>query len=148
VTKTFRVLEPQGLFREGAMAAVGGAIPLLLGGLVASEWLGGLAISALLWLAGWHHVGRQVREIRVADDGTVEFVRVRGRIRVAARDIRAVEGAKHRDEDGDVFWELRVRHSGRRIRVWNFERAEEFVADLRALNPSVAVTGEWPAATR
>jgi hypothetical protein len=143
--KTYRVLELSGLYSVGALIAGCGAFFLLLIGLVSSAWLFGFAVGLLVWLAGWHHVGSQVHEIRVADDGTVEFARLRGTVWMAARSVRVVEGVRSRDEDGDVYWRLRIKHARGRVDVWYFEEAKGFVGDVRAHNPAVEIAGRWPA---
>jgi hypothetical protein len=144
VTATYDVIEADRLRSGGALVAAAGAVFLLVIGLLGSEWLVGLAVCALVWVLGGLHVAGQVYEVRVGADGTVEFVRLRGRLRVAADEVRAIEDRWSRDEDGDVYHRLRVRHAGGRIDVGYFPRAEEFVAQVRALNPAVATPGRWP----
>lgn len=106
------------------------------------------AICAVLGYVGWRNLFRLPYEIRLNFDGSVEFVRALGRTRVAAREIRAIERMLARVETvGEDTRELRVRHAGGAIRVPFFPRADEFIADVRAMNPRVVVEGRWAKAT-
>ena len=86
----------------------------------------------------------QPDEIRMEADGTVTFLRLTGSMSMPARVIRRVQGVRAADYDGDVSWHMQVWTLGETFTVDFFERAMEFVGDLRAMNPSLLVDGEWP----
>lgn len=144
--KIFPVQNLQGIVIEAAIIVVACLFILLMLGR-GVDWLVGIAACSLFSFAGWHYLRRQIYEIRLSTDyGVVEFVRLWSTFEVEAHEIRAIEGRRHRDEDGDVFWEIRVKRdrARRTIDLRHFPRADEFIADIRAMNPHVEITGQWP----
>src|SRR5262245_55840297 len=111
MTKTFEVQSRATLIFQCAFAVGFGSLPALLAGTIESRWLLGLAISSDVWLAAWQYVRGRTLQVGVFNDGTVEFVRLWASVKVAAREIRVMKGAWHRDEDGDLFWDLRISHA-------------------------------------
>lgn len=91
---------------------------------------------------------REVRRIRIAPDGFVQFVRVMGTTRIPVHCIRRFEGRLKTDYDGNKQWYLRVRYSGghlgRRIDLPRFHGLSDFVAAVQILHPDVDIAGLWP----
>jgi len=107
-------------------------------------WPIGVGVYALILFVGWRDIWRSVCEIRMEADGTVTFLRLTGSMSMPACAIRRVQGVRAADYDGDVSWHMQVWTLGETFTVDFFERAMEFVGDLRAMNPSLLVDGEWP----
>ncbi len=93
---------------------------------------------------GWRSMWRQPYEVRVDAEGTVVFAWVLAETRVPSADIRAVEKTVQRPppDEGDARG-LRVRHVHGTVALSYFPEAERFIADVRALNPGVQVSGRW-----
>jgi hypothetical protein len=92
----------------------------------------------------WTYGVRGPYEIGVTADGTVVFVRPLGRTRIAAWEIRVIEGFIHRDYDGDPIWYMAVHHARGRVKMGYFEGATDFLALVQTHNPAVTITGLWP----
>jgi len=87
---------------------------------------------------------RVVYQVRVAWDGTIDFVRGVGTTRISARDVRELEGTLARDYDGNETWGFRVRTSRGTFRFGQFRNATAFVDQIRAHHSGVAIDGVWP----
>jgi hypothetical protein len=86
-----------------------------------------------------------VDEVVVRSDGSIELVSEWRRRTVRASDIRRVRGIRQMGYNGRVSWEMKIDHGARRaIKVDHFDEARQFINDLRALNPYIEVSGEWP----
>src|SRR4051812_1605278 len=130
--RTFPVVDRQAPVIFGALLVAFLTIFFLLPlGVLASAWLtgvlfvlGGVFIAArMVWV--------QIYEIRVHDDGNVEFRRRWTTRTVAARGIRAIAVKWTTDEDNDSYCHLHIRHGSRKIMVPCFPDAQEFLTQLR-----------------
>ena len=90
----------------GALNIVGGALTIVAEG-VHGGILFGLAFGAA-FLAGGIASLHEVCAIKVGLDGTIEFRRVLGARRIAAREVRRLHGKVTWDDDGRCGWQLRV----------------------------------------
>jgi hypothetical protein len=90
---------------------------------------------------------REIHEIRVTHEGEIIFVRVVGVTRLRAADIRRLEGRYKADYSGPS-WSLRVDYmsSGRQrnVELCEFDDVRAFAERVRALTPSLEITGTWP----
>lgn len=103
-----------------------------------------MAMGSLTAYLGWRYAWRLPYEIRLKPDGTVELVRLAGKTRLQATEIRVIERAVARlGPEGEDSRELRIRHRRGCIPVTYFHEVERFIADVRAMNPRVAVKGSW-----
>ena len=91
----------------------------------------------------WRLLMRLPYEVRVGTDGTVEFLRVMGRARIWANEIREIEKVGERDCDGDNR-ELRIRYTHGTIPIDYFREADYFIAEVWELNPGITLTERWP----
>jgi hypothetical protein len=110
-------------------------------------WIGGLAgailgfaLSVLVFVLA---DGFAVREIRLGSDGTVEFRSSWRGQRIAGSQIRRVTGYLDEDE-GDRSYNFQIAGRRRPIGVDHFTELPIFIEELRALNPNLEVTGDWP----
>jgi hypothetical protein len=99
-------------------------------------------IGAFVW--GGIAKLREVSEIRLLEDGTVEIARGLGGIRLGAGDIYRLEGTLKQEYSGGPTWHLRIHHAGGRVSCAQFRDVTDFVDRVRAANPRVAITGVWP----
>jgi hypothetical protein len=147
VAKTYSVQSPEGLIgcRGGFFAVFAAMAGVIFG--VGFHWLIGVAVASAACCLAWIDIRSTTHEIRVADDGTVEFVGLRRNLRIAAQEIRVLERVRYYDE-GSLVKEMRITHARGAEVLPDFDESEEFIADVGALNPGVELIGIWPAATR
>lgn len=108
-------------------------------------WLFGITVCSIIMFNTCRDAVGTVYEIRVAADGTVEFLRLRDSLLVSAREIHGVQGVRMTDSYGDnVSWHMYVMSDRGSFTVDFFGRAMELVADLQEWNPNLRVDGEWP----
>jgi hypothetical protein len=124
-----------GLLILALLAAVG---PDASASFAIAALFGGLVVLVVVFA-----MVRQVVEIRLADRGTIDFIRPIGTTRVTARDIRVLEG-KLGSSYGETTWSLCIHHAGGSMTFGQFERVMDFVGQIRAQNPSVEISGVWP----
>jgi hypothetical protein len=87
---------------------------------------------------------RQVHELRLAEDGAIEFRRAAGSTWITARDVRSLEGMYFGSYDGDAYWQFRIRHTRGHFSFGEVDDALDFVDRIALLNPEVRITGAWP----
>lgn len=123
-------------------------LPVLTGSAPRPEWFGRIVVGGLFLLgclALCLGSLREVREIRVSDDGTVEFTRRWATRRMPASDIRSMAGHYHRDYDGNMtIWRLTVVTAHGTFKFEQFTDVLLFADQIRSLNPGVAIEGLWP----
>jgi len=115
--------------------------PLQVGGW--PLWIFTITGCSIVWVPLWWHTFGIVYEIRLAQDGTVEIMRLQGSVAMPARAIRRVQGLRESNYGKDS-WSMRILSDSGTFTVEFFGRAMELVNDLRALNPNLQVDGEWP----
>jgi hypothetical protein len=123
-------------------------LPVLTGSAPRGEWFGRIVVGGLFLLGclvGGLSSLRSIREIRVSDDGTVEFTRRWATRRMPASDIRSMAGHYHRDYDGNMtIWRLTVVTAHGTFKFEQFTDVLHFADQIRSLNPGVAIEGLWP----
>ena len=86
-------------------------------------------------------IGIQIADVRLLDDGIVEFHRRWITQRIPARDIDLVEVRWSMDEDYKHHCHLYIWHGQRRVVTPCFPHADEFLAELTQLNPALRIDG-------
>jgi hypothetical protein len=119
---------------------------LIFGGICAA-----LGASALGWTIRWAWwLPKQAWVIQVADAGTVTLVPRRGEPQIIHVDeIDRIHIGFTRDAEGDMWGQLELYdRAGPVSTIDYFAQAQPFVTRLRAMNPHIAVTGQWPSRLR
>lgn len=150
MTKTYPIRSRSDLIVRDGLIGAGFTVAagVVLGGMW--HWAVGVAVSAAICVGAWLHYGSTTYEIRVTEEGVVEFVRLWRSLRVPAHAILAVEGVWDVDEHGQTSWDLLIEHGrpGRWIPLDRFPGVEEFVAEVRRLNPAIEHRGVGPRGPR
>lgn len=94
---------------------------------------------------GWLYIWRRVCEIRLPGDGSVEMIGTIRHSKIAGSDVIELRRslAKLTFEDADAR-ELRVQSRRGTLVIPYFDGIEGLVADIKALDARIEVTGEWP----
>jgi hypothetical protein len=164
--KTYQIRRKTGIFVLGVVFSLAGLFfgGLMLVGLVreiisgnANAYVGGRGAELLIGAGigggaaylGWLYMWRRVYEVRIPGDGSVELFGVLRHPKMTGSDVIELRRsiAKVINEDADPR-ELRVRSRRGTLLVPYFEDIEALVADIRALDTRIAVTGEWPRANK
>ena len=98
---------------------------------------------ALILLFSWGSL-RQVHEMRLAEDGAIEFRRVAGSTWITARDVHSLEGTYFGSYDGNAYWQFRIRHTRGQFSFGEVDDVLDFVDRIALHNPEVRITGAWP----
>ena len=115
---------------------------LLLSGVIKDRhgdrppWIMGMFFLAVAGFNGYYWVLRIPHRISVTGDGHIEFVSLVRKKRLAARDILSIA------PDAGQIGFLAIRTDQGKIRILNqFDEFHEFIAWLKANNPSVELRG-------
>lgn len=124
-------------------------LPILTGDAPRAEWLGrigGFVVFLLIGVGAYAWERRQLSEIRVSDDGTIQLVRRNGQVTsLTARDVRELEGEYSRDYDGNyTIWGFSLRAAQGNFRFGEFPDVMGFVEWVRTHHPGVRIAGVWP----
>ena len=122
----------------GAFAIVG--LLLLSGVFFSGEGDGPLRFFGILWLGmvgwNWYWVLSIPHKITVSEAGEITFVSLLRRRSVSGAEIESIK------PDRIQFGFLLVKTARRRIRLLNqFDDFHDFIANLKAINPSVELRG-------
>jgi hypothetical protein len=99
-------------------------------------WFAGLFWLVMAGWAWWYYVFSIPYRISVAETGEITFSSLLRRNRITAADIKSIK-----PKGGQIGF-LVVRTSHGKIRVINqFDGFHEFIADLKAANPSIEIRG-------
>ena len=155
---TYRVTDREALRTVGIAFLIGGLLFVTLGVSAALglpflnvQESGRLAVSILpiaigsfVAYLGWNQLFRRPWMIQTAADGSIAVSCAIGLTRLYASRIVALEqlGRKIGVEDEDAR-RLKIVYAGGTIPVEWFPGIEELIADIRALNPMVAILGSW-----
>lgn len=103
-----------------------------------------IAIGSVVAYIGWNHLVRQPWMVQTRADGSIAVYCAIGSTRLVASRIVALDRSRRKvgveDEDART---LKIVHTGGAIPVAWFPGVEELIADIRALNPMVAMLGSW-----
>jgi hypothetical protein len=98
-----------------------------------------LPVGFVAFVMAYRFFIRETEEIQILDDGIVVFSKVVLETRVAALDITGVYRAKRWLNQEDEPRAVRIEHKLGNVRLARFNEIEEFIEDLRRLNPLVEV---------
>lgn len=107
---------------------------------VGIHWLLGVVAVVVTGAVFWMIVLDETFEIRLAKDGTIDFVGLRRTVKIPANEIRGIRRNWYRDDGGSEVRRLLITHTYGEKVLPDFDRAEEFIADVLVLNPSVRAT--------
>jgi hypothetical protein len=101
----------------------------------------GAGIGAAVAYLGWLYLWRRVYEVRLSADGSIEIFGVLRHLKIAGSDV--IELRRELVGEDRHVRELHVLSRRGTMLIPYFDNMERLIADIRAQNPRIDVTGNW-----